>query len=259
VNVDGFSKSEKIALEMFRSRVNGTLPQEFMKTNAFLIRWLRLNNLNVGEAEAELKTYLEAREREGVDNITPEDVRGMAKIMPFRLEGVDKHGRPILEYLYGKSEFRRLALAGKSELAPKYLLFYCEKALRKAIDIAERTGKDVDSFYFIPDVDGFNSRNHLCVSCFPITLRFIHVYNSILGPFIKHNRVINAPRIFAPVTAAVKQILKAKILEPLVVYDANKENWKKVLAEDIDLDQLPPRLGGTNTQFGFKGEVQKTN
>ncbi len=84
-----------------------------------------------------------------------------------------------------------MALAGKPELASKYVLFSFEKALKKAIEIAETTGKDVDCFYVISNVDGFNANDHLCVSCFPITLRFIQVFSSILGPFASKTRVIN--------------------------------------------------------------------
>jgi len=68
-------------------------------------------------------------------------------------------------WLFGKWDIRRVALAGRIDLLSRYLDRILEEAVTKVREQRNVTGNDVTQYVMIIDGNGYNLRQHACVSC----------------------------------------------------------------------------------------------
>jgi len=70
--------------------------------------------------------------------------------------------------------------------------------------------------------------------------------------------VFAAPQIFEVVLSAVRPLFSQSTREALKIYGTNRRQYEPILFKDIDRDQLPRDVGGTDDGRIY-GEFDDTN
>jgi len=240
-----YTQQERDAINNFRPLVSQYLVQDFQRKDAYLLRFLRAYNLDLKQAAQELEKVHKWRKENNMETILDEKLGGHQKYLPYKVDGFDRHGRPVIQLYFGKWQLRKYVLAGKRDDAVKQFRQMLEKGLQKIFQTADSTGRDIDQFYLLADLDGYSTRDSLCLGCVPLTLDFATSVDSGYGVFAGNITNLNTPRIFLPVLPLVKQVFRSHALKAYNSYDNDKEAWKKIINNDIAPDQLPSSLGGT--------------
>lgn len=238
------TKSEKQKLDVFKERVIKRLPESYMKTDFYLIRWLRARNYNLQSAQDMLFENLKWREQNKMSNILTEDFSDVSEEFPVTLDGHDKQGRPIATLDMGEWDLRSAVLQGKLPRVLRYMDWFQEKILHQILE-AQKAGKPVTRAVVLVDVEGFNLMQHLCSSCMSVFIRMTVSMESHFPGFWEFIAVVNAPASSRIGLEAVRPVMSPQTRDILKIFDTNKRQWMQYLDERIDKDQLYPNFGGT--------------
>jgi hypothetical protein len=105
---------------------------------------------------------MEWRKENKISTIRNEDFSKFRKEFPIFVEGLDKDGRPIMIYLFGFFNLRKLALSGQVEEFKRYMVRNFEEAHARIRSIGKANVSQIIELY---DLNGFNPRQHLCLQC----------------------------------------------------------------------------------------------
>jgi len=230
-----YTKEELKVLDKFRPLVENYLTLDFQRTDGYLLRWLRGNNLDVRAATEALKKNHQWRKENKIDSILDGD-QEIPRDLPYTVSGVDKGGRPLAIHPFGKWSIRKYVISGNQHIIVRQYQRMYEDAIRKAFLMADRNGRDVDQIYVITDLQGYSIREHSCLQCVGVTLDFARSFASGVVPFAKNITLVNTPQIFQPVLSLAKAIVYEL---PINDYDSKKQIWQQELFKDISPDQLP--------------------
>jgi len=242
-----YTDAERIAIDKLRPLIAEYLVPDYMKTDVYHLRLLKATKLDVNSAVEMVKQNSKWRKQNNVDEILNEDLSEYFPDFPFKLEGVDKEGRPIYQCYFGKWKLRKYALSGDPKLrnVPGMVLIYTvEAAEQRLYEVQKSRGENISSIYVLNDVDGFSFHEHVCTQCLAMTVDSIRTglhYPS----FLKKHVSINAPRIFSRVNQLINVILPAEIAQTFSIYAPDDNKWRTDILKDISPDQLPKDFGGT--------------
>jgi hypothetical protein len=79
------------------------------------------------------------------------------------------------------------------------------------------------------------------------TIQLVQIYEAKYPEILRCVFVINAPKIFAVLYSMMKPFMHEKTRNKVRIYSHDSDQWKAVLLEEIDPDQLPVCYGGTLT------------
>jgi len=65
------------------------------------------------------------------------------------------------------------------------------EVIPKIFHTAEKTGKDIDQFYYIVDAGGLNSRQQLCLACIPFYATAAESIHSGCVHFLRNVTLVN--------------------------------------------------------------------
>ncbi|XP_021962022.1 SEC14-like protein 2 isoform X2 [Folsomia candida] len=239
------TRSQKAALDQFRSAVSSQLPQEYMKDDVYLIRWLREQDFEVSRATSRILEDIQWREENDIDNILHEDWSDFDREFRVNVEGCDKTGRPILSIPVGDWDLRRAIVAGQSDRLRRYFSKMFEEAALVMRRFQENEQRAVQG-WIIFDMGNFNLIQQGCARCIPL---FFHILSVIEQhyPYSLHKVIsVNTPEFALPIYNIFKGILSKEATETLHIFGRNKKKWGEFLLEEIDESQLSKNLGGTN-------------
>jgi len=240
-----YTSKELSALKEFRPQVRKYLVRDFQKRDAYLLRYLRTHEFNMEKAVKSLTRVHNWRKDNDIDSILDEDLSKNFKDLPYKIDGFDREGNPLLRLYFGRWFIRKYGVAGKRETIVKVFRQMQEKLLQKIWDTSDRTGEDIDQFYFLVELQGFNGRDQLCLNCVPIILQFAAGYDAGVSVFVRNTTLINTPRIFLPALGLVKQLWTGStLLKSFGIYDSDKDVWQPALLKDVAPEMLPKVLGG---------------
>jgi len=217
---------------------------EYMKTNGYLIRWIRGSNYDLSAASKMLEQSLQWRRENKMDSILQEDFSQLQKNYPYWVDGVDYHGRPISTLPLGSWDLRRAVLTGEMKQITRYLDQMLEKVTIRAIELLPNSTNEVPLQDIIVDADAFSVRQHMCLSCLPIHFSFITHYETYYPETTAKMFVINAPRIFSTLLDTVGPILSASTRRAVSIFGHNKNEWSKAILKVVPAGQLTPQFGG---------------
>jgi len=221
------------------------LYKDYMTKDEFLINWLRTTKLNLQEAEQKLDKALQWRLDNKMDSILDEDFSQFERSYPFILDGHDKDGRPVIIFEFGKYDLRRIGISGNYNAFLRYLDRYMELAVSKIREAnAETPEKHISQAVMIIDLNGFNIRQHMCIQCLPIYTHFISTYENYYPLAAYRLYVLNTPDIFQNIIQLIRPFMSEESRKDLTVYGYNRDQWRKVLLDNIPEDQLPQKFGG---------------
>ncbi|XP_021967109.2 SEC14-like protein 4 isoform X2 [Folsomia candida] len=102
-------------LRRFRTIMEPNLPHEYMKTDIYLIHWLKVRNFEIPAAVRMLRENLRWREENEMDTLLDEDWTEFNNQYRFNLDGCADNGEPVVVLFAGKWDMRRAVLAGQSD------------------------------------------------------------------------------------------------------------------------------------------------
>jgi len=251
-SVQGYTTAEKDAIKELRSLASKHLYQDYMKKDVYLIRWLRDRKLDVNKANEKLVKSLEWRKANKIDTILSENnpvTEKMAKVLPFEHHGYDVDGRPVIIQEYSNWDLRKLAVAGEQAASKRHFTKVMEAASQLVRSIGERN-PNVTQWILIGNMMTYNLRQHGCLSCVPMLMDFIRVYEANYPDNIKNIIVINAPRIMDAFLSLLRPIMSPATRDQFRVHTQDKKEWK-FIGELIPKKELIPRLGGTRKKPTF--------
>ncbi|XP_021953235.1 SEC14-like protein 4 [Folsomia candida] len=245
------SQLEYSALAKFKEIMLPKIKVDYMKDDIYLIKWLRSQKLDIDRARNRLSNHLSWRESTNFDRLTDSDFQEFVGDYPYEITGVNKDGRPLLQFYSGIWDLRKAALAGKMDK----LLLYASKMLEKAwlrVRDFQMEGKNVTRFAVIIDLDKVNVRQNLNIASTPFYAGIVLAYELQFPKQAEEVIIVNCPSFMEVPLNLAKSVMDAETKRNLKVYGTNKEIWAPILHETIDPSQLTAPFGGTlPSEYGF--------
>ncbi|XP_016343243.1 SEC14-like protein 2 isoform X2 [Sinocyclocheilus anshuiensis] len=211
--VGDLSPKQTEALAQFREKIADVLDQLPNQTDHYLLRWLRARSFNVLKSEAMIRKHLEFRKHMKVDTIIddwkPPEV--IERYVAGGLCGYDREGSPVWYDIIGP-------------LDPKGLLLSASKqdCLRTKVRDAELLRQE----------------------CEKQSKKILTMFEENYPESLKKVLLIKAPKLFPIAYNLVKHFLREETRQKIAVLGSD---WKEVLRNYVDADQLPAVYGGSMT------------
>ncbi|XP_035700466.1 SEC14-like protein 2 isoform X2 [Folsomia candida] len=232
------------------------MPQDYMKSEIYLVKWLRTSNFHIGAAEERLFQHLEWRKDRGIDDEKYELDRKSEPLdddIRFYLDGRDKLGRPFMLLETRNHDARRLIIQGKYDKLVRFYEHAFESGCKLVLDFTEKY-KNVTRGHLLVNLDGLIIQQNSCVACVTMfvqnIINFVQNYPECIDKII----VANAPLSFNVFANIGKAAFSEEIRRNVQVYGKNTQLLRKSLSTDFERDQIPPSLGGSKIYAGMEDE-----
>lgn len=234
------------ALAQFKDVMKNRLEKEhdYMKSDIYLIRWLRAKNLNIRQAEIMLMENLKWRKQYNIDAIHDEDWSDMFQDYPYTNDTFDRSGRPIGAFSLADWDFRKAVTSGRQVRLFKYMIKLLDEATNAVLRL-QSEGKNVTQWKVLMNMDGFNLVQHGCGTCLPGFTYFVQAYENFYPGFADAIVTINTPAAFHTILTLVRPVFTPLTRDTLKVFGSNKAQWMDYLDKEISRDQRYPDFGGT--------------
>ncbi|CAL8068094.1 unnamed protein product [Orchesella dallaii] len=242
------TKSQKDALDKFKSRVLPILPRNYMKEDVYLIRWLRAKDFKIDEAERFLKADLKWRKSTKIETLRLEDFSDISSDYPVYVDTYDKNGAPVITAIAGQWNLRTVHLSGLADRAQLFLDKVMDGAAAQVRRV-QTEGKNVTRFLFLLNLEGFNLVEHGCPRCFLGIVTFLQSYESHFPGLTDKIVIFNAPPTVQAVRPIVRQAISTHTRRHIKIFGSNKVEWRRYLLDFIDEDQLTEDFGGTRIRY----------
>ncbi|XP_035715534.1 uncharacterized protein LOC110859642 isoform X2 [Folsomia candida] len=166
------SWEQKIKLDEFRTIVEAQLPHEYMKTDIYLIRWLKACNYDIPAAARMLRENLRWREENEMDTILDEDWTEFNSQYRFNLDGCDDNGAPVAVLFVGEWDMRRAALAGQSDKMRRFI-DKCFEEVTTVLRNMQAHGSNATRPNLILDVASLSVQVQACPRCIPFYIYLV--------------------------------------------------------------------------------------
>jgi hypothetical protein len=249
-----YSSQEKAALAKFREMVKDVTYKEYMKSDPYLIRWLRARDFDLKEADTMLREAIQWRKQNKIDSIVKESIMEF-QAPPAWMDGIDREGSLIFVLLPARIDIRKQLLAGKREDVIRYFHQLLEKREIKTLTLLGLIGNGTDDkpaadrVTAIVDLQGYNLRQHGCLTCLTVYGEWLRDLEKYYPSYGKHFIMINAGRIAVPMIELLKPIMSPSTRKIFQVFGANQKEWGPVLNKIISPEQVPANLGGTRKEY----------
>ncbi|XP_061589984.1 SEC14-like protein 2 [Cololabis saira] len=243
--VGDLSPKQAESLSQFGERIQDILPSLPAQHDHYLLRWLRARNFNVQKAEAMIRKHMDFRQQMKVDSILsdwkPPEV--IEKFVAGGMCGYDREGSPIWYDVIGPLDPKGLLLSATKQDFMKTKIRHTEMLHRECRRQSEKLGRNIEAITLIYDCEGLGLKH--------IWKPAVETYGEILTMFennypegLKRVFLIKAPKMFPMAYNLIKHFLCEETRRKIIVLGSD---WKEVLPEHIDPEQLPVVYGGTLT------------
>ncbi|EDV22074.1 uncharacterized protein TRIADDRAFT_29265, partial [Trichoplax adhaerens] len=221
---------------------------------------------DLAKSEAMLRKSMEFRKEMKLDDLVqsykiPQIIQDYYSGNYF---GYDKEGSPVLVDPIGNLDIKGLMHCVKKEEIWKYKLYMAEIATVKFKQQSKKLGCRIESMTTIEDMSNLGLK-HLWKPGLDCFFKLVKMYEENYPEFLKRVFIINAPAIFPVMYSLMKPFVSEETKQKIFVLGSN---WKQVLRQYIDEDQLPKALGGACTdkdghpycksQICLGGEIPKS-
>nr|KAI8753005.1 SEC14-like protein 2 [Biomphalaria glabrata] len=240
-HLESLTDKQASILVQFRQNVCDLLKHHH--SDNFLLRWLRATKFDVKQSEALLRTHLKWREENNIDSLfteyQPPEV--MTKYCPGSFYGQDKEGSIIWIDPVGDIDIHGLLMSAKREGFVKYMIWNMEKSCQLFEVYSKEQDRRVDQVIMIYDLENLGLR-HLWKPGIQAFSEVVQIFEEHYSDTIKTVYILNAPKIFSVIFNVLKRFLREETVGKIKFLGAN---YKEVLLQQIDSDQLPAHWGGT--------------
>ncbi|ODM96365.1 SEC14-like protein 2, partial [Orchesella cincta] len=199
----------------FKSQVHGNVTHHFMKSDLFLLRWIRAKNLDVKRA-----------------------IRDMFDVIAVGSIG-------------GQWNIRKSALQGKLPRLTRYIFKLVEEVFNRVYDINQQqpniTQFSAQAHSFDNKTTCMHKYNIFSFDLSGLTtyVQMLTIYNKYYPNFAHTITTINTPASFSIVLDLLRPLLNKGTNDALKVFGYDKKQWKEYLDKEISEDQLTEEFGGT--------------
>ncbi|XP_021961696.1 protein real-time-like [Folsomia candida] len=234
---------QKMSLDEFKERVIPSITKNYMKTELYLVKWLRSSRFNLDLAEERFRRNLQWRKDQKMDSIHDEDWSDMWNDdIRYYIDGRDKLGRPYALIEVKHLDIRKLILKGLGDRYVRYLDKGVDEACQLVHEFGERYG-NISRGSLIMNLDGFNIVQHVCIRCMPYLIRGLISFVDHHPECLDKTILVSAPAMIEQYVKLAVSLVPKEISDNYLIYGTDKNVWKTELLKYIDLDQLPRSLG----------------
>jgi hypothetical protein len=249
-------------IEKERLQFNIDEEVEFLK----LLRFLRARKFNVSQALHMIRDDIAWRQHENRMNLRHEtavevlgcDVAKLYTYFPTWIQGTDKQLRPVSYRQFGKFEVWNVLKLTTMDQLVRFHAWETEVALHRMYSCSKRSGCNIETFVVVIDAAGWGLR--LATSD---AFSFIkgmattdsNHYPERLGTLV----VINAPNVLAVAYRVIQGLLDDVQKRKIRILGTNKNEWFPILAELIDVDQIPQQYGGLAPDLSAEEALSSMN
>jgi len=231
-------------LEMFRKRMSSKLYLDYMNEDLYLLRFLRVKEWNLRNAEILLDEHIEWRKENDMDNIHNEDWSDMTKDYPYEVYGYDKEGRPVGTVSIATWDIRKAVMQGKMPRLQRYMSKMLDEISLKVINLRKEGNTTVTRWVLLTNVEGFNVIQHACSSCTSLWVNFLRSYEHNYPNTANSIYAINSPDTFNLVLRLLQPSIPKTSKEAIKILSSNRSEWKAYLDQVIDPNQRTKEYGG---------------
>ncbi|ODM91443.1 SEC14-like protein 2 [Orchesella cincta] len=241
--------SQKRALDRFKAKVINKLPENFMKQDIYLIRFLRAKSFDVNMAENLLLDDIKWRKENSISRIHEEDFSDVEEDYKAYVESFDREGKPIITANFGDWDIRKAVISGRMRRLEHYIDRTFEIATRKVRQL-QAQGKNVTQWDYIINMNNYNVLQHGCVPCLPFYIYLVNSYEKHFPGNADKIMLINTPPVFEVVLSVIRPLMSPLTRRALKVYNQDKSQWQPQLFKYVSPSELPPEYGGTKIYTG---------
>ncbi|OXA38448.1 hypothetical protein Fcan01_26848 [Folsomia candida] len=242
----GLTGEQRAALDELMKRVLPKIKEDWVKDELYVLKFLRAKNFNVDDAELYFIGHLFWREDNKMSAILTEDFSDLKKDFPYKFDGHDKQGRPLLIMDFGSWDLDGAAERGQIDRVLRYYDRMLDEAEHKLLDL-QHQGKNVTQFVWFLNQDNKAS----------VSLAAARAYWHSATVYEKQHPgsgarmvLINSPSLFSSAMSAIRPLLSQDTNDIFDNY-ADEKEWKPILLDWADPDQLSPSYGGTGVKAKF--------
>ncbi|GBG00596.1 hypothetical protein Rsub_13386 [Raphidocelis subcapitata] len=202
-------------------------------TDTQLKRWLAARGWDPARAAADLAAHAAWRVANVPAGFVPEsEVAAQIAHKKVLMQGNDRHGRPVAILVGGRHIPRPDPL--------EVMKFYCY-ASDVAIAMADPERNPEGRVVFILDVGEFGLKNFDLMGAKSLATMMRAHYVERLSHIYFHNAGAVMMQLFRLVSPFIDPVTRSKV----VFLPSDPQEAAAILAKDIDLEMLPPNLGGS--------------
>ncbi|XP_021965856.1 protein real-time [Folsomia candida] len=239
------SVDQKVKLDEFNAIMSSRVPHEYMKSEIYLVPWLRVNDFNVDAATRALVTNFIWRDENKIDSILDEDWTEFNKDYRVNVEGCDMEGKPVISLFVGEWNLRRAVVSGQSDK----MLRFVDKLFEEAglvVRNMQKSGNNITRVQFIIECLGMSVQQQLCPRCIPFLVHILE--DSARNPLMFTRFIfLNIPQYAVAVwNNIVGPLAPPGVADLVELHGTNKEAWRDILLKKhgIDVSKLSPDFGG---------------
>lgn len=242
--------SDPARLEAFaalKRRLKDAWVEDF-NDDIYLYRFFKAREFDTAKAEDMVRRHLRWREEYRADELLANGGFQEAEVITRHYAGgfcgVDKEGHPVWYEPSGLIDPQGLAKSVTREHLLRSRIHITERFVRKTLpELRRQTGKPLYACTFVVDLQHYG-RRHLWGPGLEFYAEFVRICEQNYPETIGSAYIVNAPAIFPIVFNLLKPLLHAETQKKIKVLG---KNYKQVLLEAIDADQLPKIYGGNRT------------
>jgi hypothetical protein len=242
------TEKEEQILQQFREEMASALADlPKLRTKWSLLRFLRARQFNLKKAKLMLENYLEFRRKHSHDAIARMPMSDFRVMIDHYASGYchfDYEGNLIIIDQVAKSNPEAILANTTEDDVIAFLVQRFERMMYVVMPfLSQLYGKRIERTCSIIDLKGVKSSlffNGKVREFIGICTKFGQdYYPETLGKCF----IVNAPFIFKPVWAVIKLMLDERTVSKIFIESGDGQ---KVLAKHMDIEKLPPSLGGKN-------------
>ncbi|XP_021964345.2 SEC14-like protein 2 isoform X1 [Folsomia candida] len=252
---------QKEKLDEFRTIMEPHLPHDYMKTDIYLIRWLKARNYEIPAASRMLQENLWWREENEMDALLDEDWTEFNNQYRFNLDGCDGNGAPVFVLFAGEWDMRRAALAGQSEKMRRYIDKCFEEASTVLRNMQAR-GSNATRANLILDLGSLSFQVQACPRCIPFYLYLVQSLGAHFPNVINACIVINTPEFAVPLwNNMIKPVAPPEVRKLVDVYGRKRSEWREALLTKygIDFTKMSHEMGGDGRDPVDSNDLRKSD
>ncbi|NXG59700.1 S14L2 protein, partial [Hemiprocne comata] len=165
------------------------------------------------------------------------------KYMSGGMCGYDREGSPIWYEIIGPLDAKGLLFSASKQDLIKNKFRDCEVLRRECQQQSQKLGKNVEMVMMIYDCEGLGLK-HLWKPAVDTYGEVLSMFEENYPESLKRLFIVKAPKIFPVAYNLIKHFLSEDTRKKVVVLGSN---WKEVLQQYIDPEQIPVEYGGTLT------------
>ncbi|XP_022106083.1 SEC14-like protein 2 [Acanthaster planci] len=240
--LDNLSYKQQEKLTKFRINVADVL--EDHHDDHVLLRFLRARKFDLTSSETLFRKDVKWKKEMQTSALSRDDIPEiLKKYWPGGTCGFDKEGSPVWIDAIGRSDFKGLLYSAKTSDIIKHNIVIAESLYKLMEQQTLKLGRHVEGVAYIADMEKFGL-HHLWKPAVDVFNQNASVFEQHYPETLKRVFVINAPKIFPLAYSLVKPFLQENTRKKVNILGSN---WKAVLLQYIDAENLPMYWGGTAT------------